>query len=134
MIDDLQEALNTYAEINKMHITTFEADKEDMTQCYKQLIEKYEQVRKALIVAEAKVMSEHDSMTSQQEELKNEISALKYRLRMGEEKVQAILNRQKQKMHQAIRKALDEGWKQWSAQADELQLLRVDHENWKKQG
>ena len=44
-------------------------------------------------------MLEHDSAASQQEELKNEISALKHWLDMGEEKVQAILNRQKQKMH-----------------------------------
>ena len=91
IIDDLQAALKTQ-ELNEKHITTFEADKEDMTQCYKQLIEKYEQVRKALIVAEAKVMSEHDSMTSRQEELKNEISALKYRFSMGEKKVHSILN------------------------------------------
>ena len=79
-------------------------------------------------------MFEHDSRTGRQEELKNEVSALKYRLNIGEEKVKAILNRHKQKMHQAITKTLDEGWKQWSVQAVELQLLRANHENKKKQG
>ena len=29
---------------------------------------------------------------------------------------------------------LDKGWKTWSTQAAELQLLRADHENWIKQG
>ena len=69
MIDDLQEALNTYAEINKMHITTFEADKEDMTQCYQQLTEKNENVRNALIVAKMKLIFEHDTTIGRQEEL-----------------------------------------------------------------
>ena len=31
-------------------------------------------------------------------------------------------------------KSLDKGWKTWSTQATELQLLQVDYENWKKQG
>ena len=41
MADDLQATLNTQEELNKKHIATFEADKEDMTQRYQQLIDKY---------------------------------------------------------------------------------------------
>ena len=33
-----------------------------------------------------------------------------------------------------VLKSLDKGWKTWSAQAAELQLLRADHDNRKKQG
>ena len=51
------------------------------------------------MVSEAKMMIEHESKAARQEELQNEISALKYHLSMGEEKVKDILSRHKQRMH-----------------------------------
>ena len=33
-----------------------------------------------------------------------------------------------------VLESLDKGWKAWSAKVAELQLLRADHENRKKQG
>mgnify|MGYP000329520335 CR=1 FL=1 len=42
--DDLQASLNTQVEIKKMRIATFEDDKEDMTQRYQQVTDKYEHV------------------------------------------------------------------------------------------
>ena len=33
-----------------------------------------------------------------------------------------------------VSESLDKGWKTWSTQATELQLLQADHENRKKQG
>ena len=33
-----------------------------------------------------------------------------------------------------VSESLDKGWKTWSTQATELQLLRADHENRKKHG
>ena len=35
MIYDLQATLNTQEELDKKHIVAFEAEMEDMTQCYK---------------------------------------------------------------------------------------------------
>ena len=37
-------------------------------------------------------------------------------------------------MCQMVSESLDKGWKTWSTQATELQLLRADHENRKKHG
>ena len=37
-------------------------------------------------------------------------------------------------MCQMITDSLENGWKTWSNQVSELQLLRADHENKKKQG
>ena len=53
---------------------------------------------------------------------------------MGEEKFHMILMRHKEETHRMVSEPLDNGWRTWSAQAAELQLLRADHENRKKQG
>ena len=52
---------------------------------------------------------------------------------MGEDKVWAIM-RHKEQMHQMLLESLEKGWKTWSTQEAEVQLLRTDHENWKNQG
>ena len=68
------------------------------------------------------------------DDLKRQMATLKYKLGMGEQKVQLILSRRKPKMHQMITNLLDNGLKTWSSQPPELQLLRGEHKNKKKHG
>ena len=53
---------------------------------------------------------------------------------MGEDKIRAILRRHKLNTLKMVSKSMDKGWKTWSAQAAQLQLLRADRENRKAQG
>ena len=53
---------------------------------------------------------------------------------MGEDKIPAILRRHKLNTLKMVSESMEKGWKTWSAQAVELQLLRADKENWKAQG
>ena len=101
---------------------------------YKELEKKYEQKRQALIVVEAKLEFDLGSAKNHRRELEREIETLKYKNTMGEDKVHAILTRHKEQMRQMVSESLDKGWKTWSTQATELQLLRADHENRKKHG
>ena len=101
---------------------------------YKELEKKYEQKRQALIVVEAKLEFDLGSAKNHRRELEREIETLKYKNTMGEDKVHAILTRHKEQMRQMVFESLDKGWKTWSTQATELQLLQADHENRKKQG
>ena len=75
-----------------------------------------------------------ESVEAREDKMHDDISALQYRVSMGEEKIQAILDRHKKKMHQKIIKSLEEGWRTWPTQAAELQMFRVDQENIKKEG
>ena len=65
----------------------------------------------------SKIQFEQDSATTRQDELKDEITVMQYWLNIGEQKIQAILGRYKQKMHQKIIESLENGWKIWSTQA-----------------
>ena len=53
---------------------------------------------------------------------------------MGEDKIRAILRRHKVNMLKMLMESMEKGWKTWSAQAAELQLLGADMENRKAQG
>ena len=53
---------------------------------------------------------------------------------MREDKIRAILRHQKINTLKMVIESMDKGWKTWSAQAAELQLLRADRENRKAQG
>ena len=53
---------------------------------------------------------------------------------MGEDKIRAILRRHKLNTLKMVSESMEKGWKTWSAQAAELQLLRADKENRKAQG
>ena len=57
---------------------------------------------------------------------------MKYRVSMGEEKVCLILSMHKAKTRLIVVDFLDKGWKTWSAQGTNLQLLRADYDNRKK--
>ena len=53
---------------------------------------------------------------------------------MGEDKIRAILRRHKLNTLKIVSEFMEKGWKTWSAQAAELQLLRADRDNQKAQG
>ena len=53
---------------------------------------------------------------------------------MGEDKIRAIPRRHKLHTLKMVSESMEKGWKTWSAQAAELQLLRADRENRKAQG
>ena len=63
-------------------------------------------------------------------EAKGELA--KYEL--GEERIRALVTTHRLKLKQKVEETLANGWKERSAQAVELQVLRVDDENWKKEG
>ena len=51
-----------------------------------------------------------------------------------EDRVNALVMKQRQILNRKINETLDAGWKQWWAQAAELQMLWVDAENRQKEG
>ena len=51
-----------------------------------------------------------------------------------EERINILVMKQCQKLNRKVDETLAAGWKQWSAQAAELQLLWVDAENHRKDG
>ena len=53
---------------------------------------------------------------------------------MNEDKVLPVLKTHKLKTLKLVVNTLDKGWKTWSVQATELQLLRADRDNRKTQG
>ena len=53
---------------------------------------------------------------------------------VGEDKIRANLRRHKLNTLKMVSESMEKGWKTWSAQAAELQLLRADKENRKAQG
>ena len=126
----IQQQKQTYS----AYIANIDMEKEELPTKYDQLANKYEQVRTTQIVADTKLQFDKASTENRLDDLKQEMATLKYKLNMGEQKVQFKLSRHKEKMRQMIIDLLDKGWKTWSIQAAKLQLLRDDHENKKKQG
>ena len=51
-----------------------------------------------------------------------------------EDRINMLVMKQRQKLNRKIDEILDAGWKKWSAQAAELQVLRPDIENHQKEG
>ena len=62
------------------------------------------------------------------------LAEAQFRMSMGEEKIRTILKRHKLNTLKMVTESMDKGWKTWSAQAAELQLLRADRDNRKAQG
>ena len=106
---------------------------EDNANQYEQLTEKYELKRLALLVAEAKLQFDQGSAEAQIADMWKELAIMQYKLSMGEEKVCLILSMHKAKTRLLVVDFLDKGWKTWSAQVTELQLLWADWENRKNQ-
>ena len=53
---------------------------------------------------------------------------------MGETQVKALVAKHRLKLNQKVQEALARGWNEWSAQATELQIFRVDAKNKRKEG
>ena len=67
-------------------------------------------------------------------DLRQALADAEFRMTMGEDKIRAILRRHKINTLKMVTDSIEKGWKTWSAQAAELQLLRADRENRKAQG
>ena len=113
-------------------IAKVEMSREELDRKYRDLEEKYKKTRHILIVVEARLRFDHDTIENLWQELLKEIDPLKYKNYMGKEKVQAILMWHKEQPRLMVSKSLDKGWKTWSTQATELQILRADYKNRKE--
>ena len=68
------------------------------------------------------------------EEAQRENQALHAQQAEHEDRTNALVMKQLQLLNRKIDETLDAGWKAWSAQAAELQVLRADAENRQKEG
>ena len=68
------------------------------------------------------------------EEAQRENQALHALQAEREDHINALVMKQRQLLNRKIDETLDAGWKAWSAQAAELQVLRADAENRQKEG
>ena len=68
------------------------------------------------------------------EKAKHETLALQTMYDTGEERINVLVMKQRQILNRKVDETLAAGWKQWSAQAAELQVLWADAENRRKEG
>ena len=87
-----------------------------------------------LLVVQAKLMQAEGATKAQVTDLRQALADAQFRMTMGEDKIRAILRRHKINTLKMVTESMEKGWKTWSAQAAELQLLRADRENRKAQG
>ena len=92
-----------------------------------------EQRRLQLLVVQAKLMQAKGATKAQITDLWQVLAEDQFRMTMGEDKIRAILRRHKLNTLKMVSESMEKGWKTWSAQAAELQLLRADRENRKAQ-
>ena len=97
---------------------------------------KYEGIRKVaeqrrldLYVAEAKLIQAEGGSQAIISDLRKQLGTAQFDASMTKEKVHAIVRRHRSNTIKMIEESLDKGWKLWSAQAAELQLLRADRDN-----
>ena len=88
-----------------------------------------EQRRLNLYVAEAKLMQAEGANNAVIIDLRNRLAIAHFDVSMTQEKVQTIIRRHQLNTLKLVDESLGKGWKTWSAQAAELQLLRADREN-----
>ena len=67
-------------------------------------------------------------------DLRKALADAQFRMTMGEDKIRAILRCHKINTLKMVTESMEKGWKTWSAQAAELQLVRAYRENRKAQG
>ena len=79
-------------------------------------------------------MQAEGATKAQVTDLRQALADAQFRMTMGEDKIRAILRRHKINTLKMVTESMEKGWKTWSAQAAELQLLRADRENRKAQG
>ena len=93
-----------------------------------------EEQRLELLVIQAKLMQAEGATKAQIIDLRQTLAESQFRMTMGEDKIRAILRRHKLNTLKMVSESMEKGWKTWSAQAAELQLLRANKENRKAQG
>ena len=93
-----------------------------------------EQRRLDIYVVEAKRMQAEGENRAIVSDLRKQLETAQFDASITKEKVQAIVGRHRSQTKKMIEESLDKGWKIWSAQAAELQLLRADRDNRRVQG
>ena len=92
-----------------------------------------EQRRLELLVVQAKLMQAEGATKAQITDLRQALADAQFQMTMGEDRIRAILRRQKINTLKMVSGSMEKAWKTWSAPAAELQLLRADRENRKAQ-
>ena len=85
-------------------------------------------------VAEAKLMQAEGATNVVITDLRKRLAAAQFDVSITQVKVHAIITRHRLNTLKPVDESLQKGWKTWSAQAAELQLLRADRENRKPHG
>ena len=93
-----------------------------------------EQRRLDIYVAEAKLMQSESEARGTITDLRKELQAAQFDASITKDKVQHIIWKHRAQAKKMIDDSLAEGWKLWTAQAAELQLLRADKINRQVQG
>ena len=93
-----------------------------------------EQRRLDIYVVESKLMQAEGEHRATVSDLRKELQAAQFDASITKDKVQAIVGRHRSQTKKMIDESLEKGWKLWSAQAAELQLLRADRNNRQVQG
>ena len=65
---------------------------------------------------------------------KEELETLWAKSEMGKTHIRALVAKHRLKLNQKVEEALARGWKEWSPQAVELQVLQADAKNHQKEG
>ena len=93
-----------------------------------------EQRRLDIYVVESKLMQAEGEHRATVSDLRKDLQAAQFDASITKDKVQAIVGRHRTQTKRMIDESLEKGWKLWSAQAAELQLLRADRNNRQVQG
>ena len=88
-----------------------------------------EKRRLELLVVQAKLMQAEGATKAQVTDLRQALADAQFRMTMGEDKIRAIIRRHKINTLKMVAEWMEKGWKTWSAQGAELQLLRAEREN-----
>ena len=93
-----------------------------------------EQRRLDIYIAESKLMQAESENRATITDLRKELQAAQFDASITKDKVQHIIGKHRNLAKKMIDDSLAQGWKLWTAQAAELQLLRADKNNRQVQG
>jgi myosin heavy subunit len=93
-----------------------------------------EQRRLDIYVVESKLMRAESENRATITDLRKELQTAQYVASITRDKVQHIIGKHRNLAKKMIDESLAQGWKLWTAQAAELQLLRADKNNRQVQG
>ena len=93
-----------------------------------------ERRRLDLLIAQGKLLQTKAENNALINYLRKTLAVERFRASISQEMVRAILKCHKLNTLKMVNESMNKGWKTWSAQAAELQLLRANRENRKAQG